>query len=120
MAQSILFVDDEAPLGELMNSYLAGQGYDVTVALDGSEATALLEQRAFDIVMLDLHMPKVSGLEVLQYMKDRGIVTHCFIMSGDDRPYILELCHRFGVEGHLPKPFDFDDLGNILKQLRVP
>lgn len=103
-----------------MNSYLTGQGYEVTVALDGSEATALLEQRAFDIVMLDLHMPKVSGLEVLQFMKDHGIATHCFIMSGDDRPCIVELCQRFGVAGHLPKPFDFDDLGDALKQLRVP
>ena len=119
MAYSILFVDDEAPLRELIHAYLSAEGYEVTTAEDGSQAIALLGERSFDVVLLDLHMPNVDGLDVLRFMKNHNIVPRTFIMSGDDRPFVMTLCDRFGVEGHLPKPFDFDDLSATLKQISV-
>ena len=119
MAYTVLFVDDEAPLRDLIHAYLSAEGYEVTTAEDGSQAIALLGERSFDVVLLDLHMPNVDGLEVLRFMKNLNFSPRTFIMSGDDRPFVMTLCDRFGIEGHLPKPLDFDDLSAMLRQVRV-
>lgn len=119
MANSILYVDDEAPLRELVHTYLSLEGWDITTAGGGDEAIDLLSRQKFDILLLDLHMPNTDGFDVLRFMRERKIQASTIIMSGDERPFLRDLCSRLGVNDHLPKPFDFEDLLLVLNRARA-
>src|SRR5918911_2712470 len=62
----VLVVDDEAPIRITMSDMLRRRGYEVVVAASGEEALALIHQRPFDLLLLDLRMPGLSGLDVAQ------------------------------------------------------
>lgn len=67
----ILFLEDEPTIQEVLTEYMKMQGYEVTCAPDGERALALLESQRFDMAVLDIMVPKVSGLEVLAYIKEK-------------------------------------------------
>lgn len=67
---NILFLEDEPTIREVLTEYMKIQSYDVTCAEDGEQAIGLLSRWEFDMAVLDIMVPKVNGLEVLQYIKD--------------------------------------------------
>lgn len=67
---NILFLEDEPTIREVLTEYMKMQDYDVTCAEDGEQAMELLKGRAFDLAVLDIMVPKVSGLEVLRFIKE--------------------------------------------------
>lgn len=66
----ILFLEDELTIQEVLAEYMKIQGYDVVCANDGAAALELLKEQKFDLAVLDIMVPKVSGIEVLAYMKE--------------------------------------------------
>lgn len=68
----ILFLEDEPTIREVLTEYMKMQNYDVTYAEDGEQALDFLAKRQFDMAVLDIMVPKVSGLEVLQYIKEHN------------------------------------------------
>lgn len=66
----ILFLEDEPTIREVLTEYMKMQGYEVACAEDGEQALAFLESKRFDMAVLDIMVPKVSGLEVLAYIKE--------------------------------------------------
>lgn len=69
---NILFLEDEPTIREVLTEYMKMQNYRVICAMDGEEALELLGKRQFDMAVLDIMVPKVSGLEVLQYIKEHS------------------------------------------------
>ena len=69
MSLSLLFVDDDPLAREAAAAHLADEVFSVTTVKDGAEACALMNQRRFDLVVLDLTMPKFDGLDVLRYVR---------------------------------------------------
>jgi len=67
----VLFLEDEPTIQDVLAEYMKMQGYDVDLASDGEEAMELLGEREYDIAVLDIMVPKVSGLEVLGYVQER-------------------------------------------------
>lgn len=67
--QRILFLEDEPTIREVLTEYMKMQQYDVVCAGDGEKALALIREQPFDLAVLDIMVPKVSGLEVLAYIK---------------------------------------------------
>lgn len=67
---NILFLEDEPTIREVLTEYMKMQNYDVACAGDGEEALALLAKGQFDMAVLDIMVPKMSGLEVLRYIKE--------------------------------------------------
>ena len=65
----ILFLEDEPTIREVLAEYMKMQRYEVTEACDGDEAVALLKSQNFDLAVLDIIVPKRSGLEVLAYIR---------------------------------------------------
>ncbi len=65
----ILVVDDEEALRTVLSGELVNEGYQVGTAGDGDEAITLIKQQPFDVVLLDIKMPKVDGFEVLKFIK---------------------------------------------------
>ena len=69
---NILFLEDEPTIREVLMEYMKMQNYRVICAMDGEEALELLGKRQFDMAVLDIMVPKVSGLEVLRYIKEHS------------------------------------------------
>lgn len=83
---NILFLEDEPTIQEVLTEYMHIQGYEVTCVQDGEEALRLLEARSFDMAVLDIMVPGVSGLEVLRYIKEKRMETATIMLTalGDE------------------------------------
>lgn len=110
MAIRILCVDDEQSIQELVSLHMELQGFEVKTASDGKEALKLLEMEAFDLVLLDIDMPKMNGIEVLRQIKIRGIQVHPIMLTGADSIRALNECAQWGAFDYLPKPYNFHEL----------
>jgi DNA-binding response OmpR family regulator len=110
MAIRILCVDDEQSVQDLVSTHLMLQGFEVRTAANGEEAIKCLEGESFDLLLLDIEMPKMNGLEVLRYMKIRHIDVHPIMLTGADDLQALNECARWGANDYLPKPYNFHEL----------
>lgn len=81
MNKKILIVEDEKPLARVLSLKLNSAGYQVVIAYDGKEALAILSKQTFDLIILDLIMPKEDGFQVLQKIKDMGIKMPIIVSS---------------------------------------
>ncbi len=90
MAISILFLEDEPTIREVLTEYMKIQNYSVTCAEDGEQALKLLNRQEFDMAVLDIMVPKVSGLEVLQYIKEHKpeMATIMLTALGDEKTQV--------------------------------
>ena len=106
----LLIVDDDAPLLEQLTQILSSQRYIVETAGDGKEALDKLFETPFDAIILDVMMPKIDGLTVLDQARQGGIDTPVLMLTakGDiqDRVKGLDL----GADDYLAKPFSLDEL----------
>jgi DNA-binding response OmpR family regulator len=100
----ILVVEDNADLRRMFRTALLFEGFEVQEAGDGYEALRLLEQGAAELVVLDLRMPLVDGLTVLEDMKDKRRVPVVVVTASD------EDVSRFDIECVLKKPVHPDQL----------
>jgi two-component system copper resistance phosphate regulon response regulator CusR len=106
----VLVVDDSERLLEALSTGLKAQGMTVETAADGGEALAALEGTPFDVIVLDIVMPRVDGLQVLQQMRARHLPGRVLVLSArdqvEDRVRALDL----GADDYLVKPFAFDEV----------
>ncbi len=112
----ILVVDDNHANRDLLGRLLRREGHTVDEAADGMEALEKLETRRFDLVLLDLQMPRLDGTGVLAVMKQDPLLRHIpvIMISGlDELPKIAE-CIQLGADDYLNKPFD-----QVLLQARI-
>ena len=102
---NVLLVDDERTLRESCKSILTGLGYRVDVASRGDEGVKLLQRRAYDIVLTDLYMKDVSGLELLKAALEQRPETIVIVMTGNPSVASNVEALREGAWDYLPKPF---------------
>lgn len=102
---SILLVDDERTLRETCRSILETAGYRVEVASKGDEAIRLLQRRSFDIVLTDLYLPDVSGVEICRAAVEGSADTLVVVMTGNPSVASNVEVLRAGAWDYLPKPF---------------
>lgn len=114
----LLIVDDERTLRESCSSVLQNDGYDVTICGRGDEARDLLQRRAFDVVLLDLHMSQVTGMELLQTCLQAKPDTVVIIMTGNPNVGSSIEAMRAGAWDYLPKPFTATHLQVLLGRAR--
>jgi DNA-binding response OmpR family regulator len=110
MAIQLLYADDEPALRELVQNHLSLEGFDVETAADGVEAVKMLNQKVYDLVLLDVHMPQMDGLEVLKYMKSKGMKSRLIMLTGDGDPKIVSQCAKYGAMDYLTKPYNYHEL----------
>ena len=102
---SVLLVDDERTLRESCRSILTGLGYRVDVASRGDEAQKILQRRGYDIVLTDLYMQEVTGLDVLRSALETKSETIVILMTGNPSVASNVEALREGAWDYLPKPF---------------
>jgi len=105
MPVAALLVDDDARLPGLLKSFLEPQGVDVTTATGGAAALETLERDTFDVVILDVMMPGMDGLETLRRIRAMSSVPVLMLTArGDETDRIVGL--ELGADDYLPKPFN--------------
>lgn len=102
--RKILVVDDDASIRTMVRTVLERAGYEVTTARNGCEAIEHLVVSDYDVVLLDVMMPKLDGLAVVdQLRKDNSpILAHTYLLTAGDSPAVKDL----PVRGIIAKPFD--------------
>ena len=104
----ILIVEDEKPISNLIRLSLKKAGYDCTCAFDGAEAADILEQRRFDLILLDVMLPEIDGFSLMEYIRPMEIPVIFLTAKNavNDRVKGQEL----GAEDYLVKPFEIIEL----------
>ena len=100
----VLFVDDETSLREFMRSELPRLGHEVTVCPDGRAALKALEKGTFDAAILDLRMPGMTGIEVLEQLKQVSPETEAVVMTGHASMETAIEAVRLGAFDYVTKP----------------
>lgn len=106
MAQeSILLVDDDRELDQMLTEYLSAEGFGVAFVVDGAQALERFAEEAFDLVILDVMLPSLSGFDVLRSLR-RSLNVPVIMLTarGEDVDRILGL--ELGADDYLPKPFN--------------
>jgi DNA-binding NtrC family response regulator len=109
-AARVLVVDDEDRFRESMLKILKAKGLDAVAVSGGAEALAALEESDFDVVLLDVKMPGVDGIEVLQRMQGRQHRAEVLILTGHASLDTAMAIVRHGAYDYLLKPCDIDEL----------
>jgi CheY-like chemotaxis protein len=114
---SILVVDDEDALRTVLSSELESEGYVIATAADGDEAISILQGKSFDLVLLDIKMPRVDGFEVLRFIKERYPATKVIMLTGfADLKNAIE-SKKLGAEDFVSKPYDLVDLLTTIERV---
>ena len=103
---SILVVDDDRATREVLRSVLEKAGYSVTVASDGLEALKVLRSRRFDVLLLDVWMPRMTGLDLLARLRTRKTRPRVVVMTSDDAPGTLLEAVRQQAFKYMHKPVE--------------
>lgn len=101
---TILLVEDDAEISEMLKNYLTAENYRVVCAYDGKEACEKFGKDIFSLVLLDLMIPKVSGLEVMQHIRKASVVP-VLILSAKDSEADKTLGLGLGADDYITKPF---------------
>jgi DNA-binding response OmpR family regulator len=106
----ILVIEDEPKVGRALKQGLEGEHYDVAVATTGEEGFFRLNAETFDLIVLDLMLPRRGGLEILSTMRQRGIYTPVLILTAKDTIEDRVIGLDTGADDYLVKPFAFAEL----------
>ena len=104
-AETILVVDDDEDILDLIERHLSNRGYEVLTAYDGEQAISLLDKLTFDLVITDLKMPKFDGMEVLKKAKEKDPNIEVVILTGHGTmDSVVEALRDGGAFDYLQKP----------------
>lgn len=117
----ILSIDDDLLVRESIKNILDRYGYIVTVAANGQEALDMISKRSFDLILTDLRMPGMNGIDVLRAIRERltsqnrPLPPEIILTAYDDPPF-KEAAKELGVREFVMKPFDLNDFISILRR----
>ena len=106
----ILLVEDDETLSELINEYLSEQGYDVTVCADAKAALDTAYERNFDILILDVKLPKGDGFSLLRELRRLGNDAPAIFTTSLNALQDLEIGYKSGCDDYLKKPYELKEL----------
>ena len=115
--KKVLIVDDTKNIRTLLSMCLELEGYQITMASDGKEGLALIQNEAFDLVFLDIKLPEMSGTEVLRKIKEIGVQTPIIIMTAFATVKNAVECTKLGAVTYLQKPFTAEKIRRVLKEI---
>jgi DNA-binding response OmpR family regulator len=114
-APRILLVDDEQPIQTLLSFPLQRDGYEVVQASDGNEALARFSEQSFDLVVLDLMLPRMDGLEVCKRLRARGSTVPIIMLTAKSEEIDKVLGLELGADDYITKPFSMREFRSRVK-----
>ncbi len=106
----IVVADDEVLLCKTIGDILRREGYKITLVHDGSQALSLVQREQVDLVLLDLMMPGMNGLQVLERIKQDSPSTRVIMLSGFGSPEYIRQAEKAGADGFIDKPLGIEML----------
>ena len=113
----ILIIDDEQQFCSLTAMFLQERGYEVATASSGTEALAQLERFRPDVVLLDVVMPGLSGLDVLKLARERAFPPRVIMITATDDLQVAQQALQEGAEAYMCKPVSFDELERAISRI---
>ncbi|WP_339913681.1 response regulator [uncultured Brevundimonas sp.] len=110
MTDRVLVVDDDPFMCEAVNVILSQAGYDVSVANCGADAIEMIRAAMPSVILLDIRMPGISGLQTLAKLRQLGVSTPILMMTADNSPATLQEVMFLGGSGYVLKPFEADEI----------
>lgn len=112
----LLIVDDEPLILEVLSEHFKAE-YDVETALNGADALGAIVRARPDVVMLDITMPRMNGVEVLKDIKQIDDSIAVIMVTANEQVALAAEALRLGAFGYVPKPFDFRYLDHMVATL---
>ena len=106
----LLIVDDEPDVCECLRDFFSTRGFAVEIAFSGEEALERILRGAIEVLLLDIMLPGISGLEVLKRVKEVRPYTRVVMMTGLSYPELRRAAQVCGACGYVTKPFDFTEV----------
>lgn len=116
MNEKILIVDDQFGIRILLNEVLQKEGYQTFQAANGIQALDIVDQHSPDLVLLDMKIPGMDGIEILKRMKQKDDGIRVIIMTAYGELDMIQEAKDLGALTHFAKPFDIDDIRRAVKQ----
>ncbi len=110
----LLIVDDEMDVREFARNFFRKRGIDVSVASGGSEALALIDKECPDLMLLDVRMGGMSGLDVLRELRQRKSSLKVFMVSGLEEEQVVKEVTSLGALGFIHKPLILEELEKVV------
>lgn len=110
MSTHVMIVEDDESVREMMDIALSQAGYQVSAVSNGQSALDLLNRQRFQLVLLDVHMPRMSGLELLGAMRRMKTAPPVVMVSANTQGETVRQALSLGCSGYLAKPFSPRDL----------
>ena len=107
---SVLLCEDDENLGMLLREYLQAKGYDTELCPDGEAGYRAFTQNKYDLCVLDVMMPKMDGVQVLQRLREEGVRTPVMMLTAKSGKDDRITGFNAGADDYLPKPFEPDEL----------
>lgn len=114
MSHHILLVEDDISIQEMVETYLIKEGFQVTIASDGEEGVNVFLKGSFDLIILDIMMPKLDGLEVVRIIREKSAVP-ILMMSAKDTDVDKAVGLGLGADDYICKPFSMIELAARVK-----
>jgi DNA-binding response OmpR family regulator len=116
----VLVIEDEPRMSALLHKGLSEHGHDVTVALDGAEGLKSTLDRDFDVILLDLGLPGLSGYDVAQVLQERNYPASILMLTAYNKEDEIVRGLNLGADDYLTKPFSFPELLARLRAVTRP
>lgn len=119
MGHSVLVVDDSSLVRTQVRRALAESGLDVVDAVDGEDALVCLSRALPDVLVCDVNMPRMSGIELLEHLVSAGILarTSVLMLTTEGQPELIQRARALGAKGWIIKPFKPDLLLAAVRRL---
>ncbi|MDP4143391.1 MAG: response regulator transcription factor [Bacillota bacterium] len=114
MSNKILIVEDDLSISEMVENYLTKEGFSVETAFDGEQGINKFLKEEFDLIILDLMMPKLDGMETLKIIREKSSVP-ILIMSAKDTDVDKAIGLGFGADDYITKPFSMIEISARIK-----
>lgn len=108
--KKVMLIEDDTGLNQIIGDRLLTQGYELKYKTDGREGLKLVLKEDFDLLLLDLMLPDVNGIEIIREIRSHGNIIPIIIISARFRKTDKINCLKSGADDYLVKPFDFDEL----------
>lgn len=116
----MLIADDQDGIRTMLAQVFTNMGVDVDTAQDGISAWEFLEREQYDLVLLDMNMPRMFGHEVLRRMREKQLDTPVMIMTAFGEETVIEEVRRLGITAQFEKPFDiYGMIGKVKEVLKI-
>ncbi|MDC0933232.1 response regulator transcription factor [Arcobacteraceae bacterium] len=113
----VLLLEDDLALNDIVSEHLEDMGFDVTVAFSGDEALDYLIDEKYDLALLDINTPNMSGLEVLKTIREYKNNTPIIMITAYQDTKHLKIAFENGGDDYIKKPFDLEELNQRINKI---